>query len=462
MFCLCSASAAAQTEQPAGTAERKAAARRGAIKALDYLASIRQTVDGGGRFGGWAGSYSENLSRRGGEANQALPADVIRTQPCATPNVGHIFLRAGLVLKEERYLQLARSTADTLMAAQTSHGGWNFEIWLSPQGPKPIHVYPGRTDWSKRQPAAREIGTLDDDTSFAPAEFLYTMWRTTKEERYRQGWLKAMDFVLTCQLPNGGYRQSFPSSGYHGHATFNDGAMRGAVRVMLLAYQRTGDDKYLNSARKCGEFLIRCQTPEGGYGAQHTDEGAIASARSFEPPGLGPDATTDAILILTQLYDWTGEVGYLAPLRKAADWLKNVQLGDGRWARFYHPGTGKPWYISADGGEVATAQEARGGYAWEGSWGNAGIAAAMTYSAKGPGQPRQVPSGGDPDAELKIRGGGIGGFQGAGKIPQRVEDILKSQDELGRWMDRRGIRIAQFVVCVDRLLDFLEGQTNQD
>jgi hypothetical protein len=86
----------------------------------------------------------------------------------------------------------------------------------------------------------------------------------------------------------------------------------------------------------------------------------------------------------------------------------------------------------------------------------------MTYSAKGPGQPRQVPSGGDPDAELKIRGGGIGGFQGAGKIPQRVEDILKSQDELGRWMDRRGIRIAQFVVCVDRLLDFLEGQTNQD
>jgi hypothetical protein len=433
----------------AEAARAKAAARRG----LAYYMSIMQkgTWDKGG---GWAATYSEDLSRRGGEANQNIPADVIRIQPCGTPNVGQVFLRASVVLGDQQYLEIAGQVAETLILGQSSHGGWNYEMWLSADGPKGIHVWPGRTDWGQKEPRPSDVGVLDDQTSFAPAEFLYTMWMVTKEERYYRAWRKAMDFLLVCQLPGGGYRQTYPGSGYHAYATFNDGVMLNAVGTLLRAYERSGDERYLTSAVKCGDFLLKAQSNSGGYGAQLTDEGIVADARKFEPPGLGPDATRDAISILSTIYEWTGEVKYLAPLGKAAAWLEKAQIGPNKWARYYHPDTDRPWYRSLEGKDVASAAEAKSKYTWEGSWGAAGIEQARACAGKGPGRPRSMKEKRDPEIGFKLRGGGIGG--GGGKFREDVEKIIASQDEKGRWLSRNRISTVQWVCYIERLLDAVE------
>lgn len=450
------------TSLTVATVASAADAKATAIKGLDFYASIMQKGKWG-KGGGWAGTYSADLSKRTGEAKQPVPSDVVLIQPPGTANVGTIFLRASKVLGEQKYLEVARMTADTLIAGQTTHGGWNCEMWISPTGPKGIHVYPGATDWSKKQPNPNDDGTLDDSAHFAPAEYMYAMWMVTKDDKYKQAWLKSMEFLIKCQLPGGGYRQAYPRGGYHAYATFNDGAMLNAARTLLKAYQRTGDTKYLNSVKKCGDFLIRCQSKGGGYAAQHTDSGAPADARKFEPPGLGPDATRDAIAILALIYDTTGEAKYLAPLGKAAAWLERVKIGSNKWARYYHPNNDKPWYRNITGKDVSSAKEAKPKYTWEGAWGAAGITKAKAYSGKGAGKPVTVPSGGDPNYGFSLRGGGFAGLKGSGKTPETVPQIIAAQDARGRWFGGKGkktggnMSTGQWVCYLDRLLDSVAG-----
>lgn len=456
-----------------GLEARAADAKTAARKGLDHYASIMQKGKWG-KGGGWCGHYSADCKRRGGEGNQDVPDDVILVQPVGTANIATVFLRASKVLNDPKYMEVTRMAAEAILPAQTTHGGWNYEIWLSPSGPKPIHVWPGIPDWSKRSPNPSNAGTLDDETSFAASEFMYTMWMVTKEEKYHQSWLRSMDFIITCQLPGGGYRQGYPQGSYHAYATFNDSAMLNAVEFMLQAYERTGNVKYLNSVKKCGDFLIRCQTKGGGYGTQHTDSGAVAGARKFEPPGLGPDATRDAIAILAHLYDWTGDPKWLTPLNKAAAWLEKTKIGPNKWARFYHPDSNKPWYRDITGKDVSNASEAKPKYTWQGEWGARGINMAKAYAGKSAGKPKTVPSSGDPTLGFTIKRGGFSGFH-AGKFTETVDQIIAAQDEQGRWFvgGRKGgkakgkkggaggsggtMTAMQWVVYMERLLDSIEG-----
>lgn len=430
------------------------AIRAAACKALDHHASIMQKGKWG-KGGGWCSVYAADLRSRQGSAGQPLPDDVIVIEPAGTPNVGTIFLRAAKVLKDDKYLQIARQAAEAVLLSQSSQGGWNYQVWLSPAGPKPIHVDPGLAEWGDRQPKPQDAGTLDVEVTFAAAEFMYAMWRVTGEEKFHKSWLKAMDFVITCQLPGGGYRLAFPQGGHHAYATFNDGVMLNAVETLLLACERTGDKKYLESVQKCGKFLIGCQGKSGGYPRRALDNGTPAAAHAFEPPGLGPDATRDAILILTQLYDWTGDVQYLAPLEKAAGWLERVKVGKDRWARFYHPDSDRPWYRNVDGKDVPDVGEAKPGYNWQGTWGAKGIVRARAYIGKGPGKPRKLAS--NPAAGFSLKGGGIGGHFGGAKYPEKVDKIVALQDKQGRWINKGKLNTQQWVLFMDRLLDALES-----
>ncbi len=455
-----------------------AAAAAAARKALDHYASIMRKGEWG-KGGGWNWTMSPDGKLGTGEAVYPVPEDVILVQPPGTANVAVVFLRAYTVFKNPKDLEVAKLAAEALIAGSPPDGGWNCELWLGAEGPKGVHLYPGQPDWTKKPPNPSSHGVLDDNTSFAPIEFLYDIWQVTGDERYHKEWLHQMDFLLKCQLPGGGFCQVHGGGGYHGAATFNDGVMRGAFNMVLQAYQRTGDPKFIASVKKCGDFMIKAQQPCGGYGAQHADSGALSSARKFEPPGVTPDGTSDAIGILATCYDWAGDPKYLAPLQKAVSFLEKSQIGGGKWARYYHP-NGGPWYRSIDGKDVSSASQAKPGYTWQGEWGRAGISKGKAYAGRsGSHPPHTVAPPGNPKFGFNLRSGGIDGAS-PGKYPQDVAAMISAQSPEGYWLatpggkapakgkakggkggagNYRALNTIQWLTYVDKLLDVCAGTT---
>ncbi|MEZ5299892.1 MAG: hypothetical protein R3F11_04370 [Verrucomicrobiales bacterium] len=96
-----------------------------------------------------------------------------------------------------------------------------------------------------------------------------------------------------------------------------------------------GDDRYLDAARRTGEFLIRAQMPDL--------QPAWAQAYDAATPGLGPRLRAarhhlarivSNFKSLLELFRATGDRRFLAPVPKALDYLRN-RTPDGQLSRFY-------------------------------------------------------------------------------------------------------------------------------
>lgn len=413
--------AAVEAPPPAGNASVEAPLRKG----LDFYASIMVRAPYGGGFPrAYMGDYNT------GEAGEPIPKDSICIQDPATPAGGTVFLRAGVEF-DKKYLDTAREVGNLLVASLTPSGGWGQEMWVGPERPVNCTIYPGKKDWGGVAPTEHGDAIYDDGTTFNAAEFLYGLWWHTKEQKYFDAWKRAMDGLLANQHPKGSFPQVGGRGGYHAYATFNDFAMTNCVATLVKAYQRTGEKKYIDAVLRCGDWVCKVQTPSGGYATQYDGSDKIAGARKFEPPGLGPDATSWAIGILCVCYDWSGDPKYVQPIGKAVDWLQRVKMG-GKWARFYHPDSDRPWYRSIDGRDVGSSSQAKPGYSWDGAWGNGGISRGNAYKGRGRGSPRTVRPGGTPGAGVELRAGT------GGKFSATVEEAISSQDERGAWIQGGG------------------------
>lgn len=417
---------APRTRSSRAPSAAESALRRG----LDFYASIatRANYAGYGPCAGWCGSYSLDLTFRSGEDSQQLPPDAVKLQAVGTPQVLEAYLAAYLALGDPATLATARAAGNLLLAGQSPHGGWFFEMWVGPDRARGSHVWPGRATWPDPGPEhGTDSATIDDGNTFGPAEALYRLWWVTKDQRYYEGWRRGMDFLLLAQEAcGGGFPQAFPSDGYHRYATFNDAAMRTAVDTLLTAYQRTGDRRYYASVLRCAEWVAKVHRAGKGWGAQYDARGEVASARRFEPAGLEPPGTVAAMGILATAYEWTGQTRYLAALPDAATWLERVQLQPGVWARFYHPDTNQPWYRTLQGEDCDFAH-AKGGYTWQGRWGAEGLELAQQYGKAQPKAARApIPPPGDPAFGVTL----------GEKSPdaREVERIVAAQAPNGCWI----------------------------
>jgi PelA/Pel-15E family pectate lyase len=412
---------------PAGP---RSAAEIALRKGLDFYYQIATKADypDYGKCAGWCGSYSADLKFRSGEDAQQIPADAVKMQAVGTPQVTEAYLSAALALGDPALLDIARAGGNLMLAGQSPYGGWFFEMWIGPQRARGSHVWPGKATWPDPGPEhGTDSATFDDGNTFGPAETLYKLWWVTKDQRYYEAWHRAMDFILLAQQAYGGsFPQAFPSDGYHRYATFNDGVTENCVEALLIAYQRTGDKRYFNGFVTCADWILRVQRPGQGWGAQHDENGAIASARRFEPAGLEPPGTSAAMAVLTRAYEWTGDPKYLVPLSVAAVWLEKVQVKPGVWARYYHPDTNEPWYRTVDGQDCDFAH-AKGGYTWQGGWGKRGLELAAQYKSAARKAPRPaIPVPGDPSFEAAI-------VRHARPDTASVDAILASQSSNGCW-----------------------------
>ncbi len=109
--------------------------------------------------------------------------------------------------------------------------------------------------------------------------------------------------------------------------------------LMLMLHQATGQQVYLDSARKGIAFIYKTQNPNGSWSHHWSRKlGAGESARGYVYGGEINDFTTaDQMRIMLLAWRMTGEVKYLASYVRAADWLAEAFIDKKAkgWAQQY-------------------------------------------------------------------------------------------------------------------------------
>ncbi len=150
-----------------------------------------------------------------------------------------------------------------------------------------------------------------------------------------------------------GYPETWPRSwpnDWTGRYFINDNVMTNTTITMLQAYNIYGNERYLESALKAGDFLIMAQMPEPqpAWAQQYDCNMHPVWDRKFEPPAITAGESQAVLETLILLYRETGRKKYLAPIPRAISYLRRSQLNDGRLARFYELKTNKPLYFTRD------------------------------------------------------------------------------------------------------------------
>jgi hypothetical protein len=398
--------------------------------------------------GGYVGIYSLDLKERYGEGLYEKAAmNEIWVQPPGTPTIGQCFLRAWKISGDSNYFDAARECARALVWAQRAEGGWDHRADVS-------HLTPDAAMPERHSGRC----TFDDRITQGTIEFLIDLDQVIDEAWLDESIAIGMKFMIDSQFENGAWPQWYPlRGGYHDYYTFNDNAFTDNIRLLLKAHTVYGDNKYLDTATKGGEFIIHSQVSESqpGWAQQYSHDMKPAWARAFEPPAVCSAVTSRNIRILIELYDYTGDEKYLEPIPTAIQWLNQSKIGDNLWARMYEVGTNRPIYGDRDEKIHYTleeiSEERRAGYSWQSEYG-VGASLRMYERAlkNGPAGPPRGDGGGDVTDEQKKRR--------RTAMESEIEGILQGLDSTGRWVNPEDNRlyVEDFVRNMNRLLDYLE------
>jgi hypothetical protein len=318
--------------------------------------------------GGYVWRYSADLARRAGE--HKVEHATIWVQPPGTPTVGQALLDAYELTGEPDCLDAARAAGQALLRGQLVSGGWTAFIPFDAARRRP---------WAFRVDGAaagtRDLSSLDDDTTQSALRFLMQLDRALKfaDRDIHAAAELALRGLLTAQFDNGGWPQAFPRPAhaaisadaraaipsdwprtfpgedeYWFRPTLNDGVMADVIRTLFAAAQVYGDERYRAAAERGGRFLLRAQLPEPqpGWAQQYDFAMRPCWARRFEPPAISGGEARGVLRTLLDLYERTGDRRWLAPIPRALAYYRSLRLPDGRLARFYELGTGRPLYLT--------------------------------------------------------------------------------------------------------------------
>ena len=288
----------------------------------------------------------------------------------------------------------AQSAADTVIEYQSSEGGWqkNTDLLTPPSSPSEV-----------------ERPTIDNGATTTPLRFLALVAEATGEAKYKQAFVRGMDYVFAAQYANGGWSQYYPlRKGYYSRITFNDNAMVNVLTILRDVSNAEAPFGFVDRERREDasaavargiDVILRTQIRQDGqptaWCAQH-DEKTLepAWARAYEPPSLSGGETVGIVRFLMSIEEPTPEI--IDSIEGAVAWLRSVAMSgvrvdriprpDGRterllvddpdappvWARFYELGTNRPLYLDRDSvyrydfSEIG--YERRSGYSYHGNW----------------------------------------------------------------------------------------------
>lgn len=295
----------------------------------------------------------------------------------------------------------AKHIADKVLLYQTEIGGW----------PKNTNFHTNVNSEEMSKIRTSGIGaTFDNEATIMEMRFLAKIYTHRKEEKYRNSFLKAFNYILYAQYDNGGWPQFCPvrkgkSVAYSGHITYNDGAYVNIMNLLKDIYEDAPslsplelEEKIKKRARqafdKGVECILKTQIQVNGlptvWCAQH-DEQTLkpAKARAYELPSFSGAESVGIVLLLMKIPNPSPEI--IASIKGAVKWFdehkivdmkferyrdeqgeRNARLvpskGERVWGRFYDLETEKPFVCDRDGVKKDNlneiGKERRGGYTW--------------------------------------------------------------------------------------------------
>ena len=295
----------------------------------------------------------------------------------------------------------ARRIADQVLLYQRVTGGWPKNINMS----RPL----GDDERAKvlKDKERRDDSTTDNGATSMQMVFLAKVWQATKDDRYKEAFVKGVDYLLSGQYDNGGWPQFWPEMhGYQVHITYNDDAMVNTMKLLRdVADEREPygglADKKLR--KRCSaafdkgvECILKTQMRIGGvltvWCQQHDRETyEPAHARAYELPSYCSSESAGIVRLLMALPNPDDRVKQA--VHAAMAWFDKYKLtglrivragpwaspdGDTKlvedataqplWARFYDLKYCEPYVCDRDGLPRRRLEdighERRNGYAW--------------------------------------------------------------------------------------------------
>lgn len=294
--------------------------------------------------------------------------------------------------------------ADNILLYQRSSGGWPANVDMTRQ----------LTEEQKskvRMAKDKADSTLDNGATHTHLRYLARVYSATKHERFKEAFLKGLDYLLKAQYANGGWPQTYPSlRGYSKFITFNDGATIGAMTVLrdtaenkppYAFVDENRREKARQAVQKGIECILNCQIIVAGkrtaWCQQHDDATfEPRPARAFEPAAITACESVGIVEFLMSIDKPRQEI--IEAVQNAVAWFDTVKITGIRqvskpdesqergfdkvivadaaappmWARFYEIGTNRPIFGDRDGkvyyclAEISA--ERRTGYSWYGDW----------------------------------------------------------------------------------------------
>lgn len=254
--------------------------------------------------------------------------------------------------------------------------------------------------------------TFDNGTTYSQTDYLARVYSLTGKQKYLEGFLKGINFILEAQYNNGGWSQFYPdTSGYRKYITFNDGAMIGVMNTLQKIVKRVSYYDFVSdsiyqvvlSAYESGlDCILKCQIYDNGvltaWCQQHDQiDFSPRPARTFEPAGICNGESSAIIELLMAIENPDARI--IKSVQSAVKWFKKSQIkgirvvkveaektefmyhtsDDDRivvedslapmiWTRFYELETNKPMFCRRSGEIVYSLEEVererRTGYAW--------------------------------------------------------------------------------------------------
>lgn len=230
----------------------------------------------------------------------------------------------------------AKDVADIVLSVQKTNGGWMKNDQL--------HKLTS-SELATLKNARGEHSCLDNYATTQEMRFLAKVYQGTKEEKYREAFIKALNMIFAAEFANGGWGQYWPLSddkwSYQNYITFNDDLVTNVLKMLRDVNEAKGDfqgmaddalrTKCMQSFNKGIEMIIKCQIDDNGtkaaWCAQHDPADLLPTeGRPHELPSVSGFESANLLSFLMTIPDPSKELQEC--ITSAVKWLDEHKIAD--------------------------------------------------------------------------------------------------------------------------------------